>query len=145
MSACMLRSGYTITILADVTLMNYVCRVDDPLIWGVLPFKYAFNPGNHRWSLGSYDICFRNKCVKSILNFSCVFVLYLIANCNLLKSQIPLHLLHTRPSPPHPPVRILHPRRALPTNNIPSNPASVFPTILPTLKPSTQQPFGARQ
>ena len=36
-------------------------RVDDPLIWGVLPFRYAFNPSNHRWSLGSYDICFQNK------------------------------------------------------------------------------------
>jgi hypothetical protein len=37
------------------------CRMDDPLIWGVLPFRYAFNPTNHRWAFGSHDICFTNK------------------------------------------------------------------------------------
>lgn len=30
------------------------------MIWGVLPFAYHFNPENARWSLGSYDICFKN-------------------------------------------------------------------------------------
>jgi len=45
-----------------LTVSNHVSVVDDPLIWGVLPFSYAFNPGNHRWSLGSYDICFQSKC-----------------------------------------------------------------------------------
>ena len=30
------------------------------MIWGVLPFVYHFNPNNTRWSLGSYDICFKN-------------------------------------------------------------------------------------
>lgn len=35
--------------------------VDDPLTWGVLPLRYHFNPSNHRWSLGSYDIVFKNK------------------------------------------------------------------------------------
>ena len=36
--------------------------IDDPLTWGVLPLRYHFNPNNHRWSLGSYDIVFKNKC-----------------------------------------------------------------------------------
>jgi len=27
--------------------------------------KYGFNPANHRWSLGSYDICFQNKILSS--------------------------------------------------------------------------------
>ena len=40
---------------------NLLLSVDDPFMWGALPFKYAFDPGNHRWSLGSYDICFTNK------------------------------------------------------------------------------------
>ena len=34
--------------------------LDDPMIWGVLPFRYHWNPNNMRWSLGSYDICFKN-------------------------------------------------------------------------------------
>lgn len=42
-------------------LTSVACRMDDPLIWGVLPTSYAFNPSNHRWSLGSYDICFQNR------------------------------------------------------------------------------------
>ncbi len=46
---------------ANVMLTVYACRIDDPLIWGVLPMHYAFNPSNHRWSLGSYDICFQNR------------------------------------------------------------------------------------
>ncbi|KAH8595026.1 hypothetical protein B0O99DRAFT_624199 [Bisporella sp. PMI_857] len=44
-----------------ITVSNHVSVVDDPLIWGALPISYAFNPANHRWSLGSYDICFQNK------------------------------------------------------------------------------------
>lgn len=35
-------------------------RLDDPMIWGVLPFRYHWDPENNRWSLGSYDICFKN-------------------------------------------------------------------------------------
>ncbi|TKA82776.1 hypothetical protein B0A55_01781 [Friedmanniomyces simplex] len=30
-------------------------------MWGVLPFSHFWNPSNMRWSLGSYDICFRNR------------------------------------------------------------------------------------
>lgn len=35
--------------------------LDDPLIWGVLPLRYALDPENLRWSLGAHDICFKNK------------------------------------------------------------------------------------
>jgi hypothetical protein len=38
-----------------------VDRLDDPLIWGILPMSYYFNPDNMRWGLGSYDLCFTNK------------------------------------------------------------------------------------
>ncbi len=41
-------------------------RIDDPLLFGTLPFRYHFNPSNHRWGLGSHDICFTNKFVPSI-------------------------------------------------------------------------------
>ncbi|KAF2481247.1 hypothetical protein BDY17DRAFT_317926 [Neohortaea acidophila] len=43
-----------------ITVSNHLSVLDDPMIWGVLPFKYLFRPGNMRWSLGSYDICFKN-------------------------------------------------------------------------------------
>ncbi|KAI8947326.1 acyltransferase [Xylaria longipes] len=43
-----------------VTVCNHISVIDDPLMWGVLPFRYAFNPSNHRWGLGAHDICFKN-------------------------------------------------------------------------------------
>ncbi|KAI0184644.1 hypothetical protein EV127DRAFT_350009 [Xylaria flabelliformis] len=43
-----------------LTVCNHISIMDDPLMWGVLPFKYAFNPSNHRWGLGAHDICFKN-------------------------------------------------------------------------------------
>ena len=39
-------------------------------MWGALPFYYSFNPSNHRWSLGSYDICFTNKCDYALPAFT---------------------------------------------------------------------------
>ena len=44
--------------------------IDDPLTWGVLPLRYHFNPSNHRWSLGSYDIVFKNKCAIFFLPYT---------------------------------------------------------------------------
>lgn len=35
--------------------------MDDPLIWGILPLRMAFEPWNLRWGLGAHDICFKNK------------------------------------------------------------------------------------
>ncbi|RDW65299.1 hypothetical protein BP5796_09991 [Coleophoma crateriformis] len=52
-----------------ITVSNHVCVIDDPLVWGVLPMSYSFNPDNHRWSLGSYDICFKNKFMSSFFTF----------------------------------------------------------------------------
>ncbi|OAA53379.1 tafazzin [Niveomyces insectorum RCEF 264] len=44
-----------------ITVSNHVSVLDDPLIWGVLPFRYAINHQNLRWSLGSHDICYKNS------------------------------------------------------------------------------------
>ncbi|KAI1144605.1 acyltransferase [Hypoxylon sp. FL0543] len=44
-----------------ITVSNHISVLDDPIIWGVLPLKYGFNPSNHRWGLGAHDICFKNK------------------------------------------------------------------------------------
>ena len=35
--------------------------MDDPILWGILPLSYMFNPDNLRWGLASYDLCFTNK------------------------------------------------------------------------------------
>ncbi|KAI1820994.1 acyltransferase [Xylaria intraflava] len=43
-----------------LTVSNHISVFDDPLMWGVLPFRQAFNPANHRWGLGAHDICFKN-------------------------------------------------------------------------------------
>ena len=54
------RSNYQDRCRGLVTVSNHVSVVDDPLIWGALPFSFAAFAGyqNHRWMLGSHDICF---------------------------------------------------------------------------------------
>ncbi|KAI1261211.1 hypothetical protein F5Y18DRAFT_402945 [Xylariaceae sp. FL1019] len=49
-----------------ITVSNHVSIVDDPLIWGVLPFNYGFSPSNLRWSLGAHDICFKNRPLNAL-------------------------------------------------------------------------------
>lgn len=39
--------------------------LDDPLIWGILPLKYSFDPASQRWSLAAHDICFKNGFLTS--------------------------------------------------------------------------------
>nr|POF05931.1 lysophosphatidylcholine acyltransferase [Quercus suber] len=52
-----------------VTVSNHVSVLDDPLIWGVLPFRYGWDPNNMRWSLGSYDICFKNGALSAFFSY----------------------------------------------------------------------------
>ena len=136
MLVCMLHYA-SVTTSADTILMKCVYRIDDPLIWGVLPFKYGFDPGNHRWSLGSYDICFKNKCVDQI----CIYPFFVrLADSNLLISQTPFHFLHARPSPAHSQKCALSSRRTLPANNVSSNPSPLLPTLLKTSIPDPDEP-----
>lgn len=37
--------------------------MDDPIVWGALPYSYHWDPNNARWSLASHDIAFTNKSV----------------------------------------------------------------------------------
>lgn len=48
-----------------LTVSNHVSVVDDPVVWGLLPLSYAFNPNNLRWTLGAHDICFKTKLLAS--------------------------------------------------------------------------------
>ncbi|EMC98619.1 hypothetical protein BAUCODRAFT_572705 [Baudoinia panamericana UAMH 10762] len=52
-----------------ITVSNHVSVLDDPIMWGVLPNKYFWDPNNMRWSLGSYDICFRNKLFETFFSY----------------------------------------------------------------------------
>ncbi|KAK3900249.1 hypothetical protein C8A05DRAFT_36120 [Staphylotrichum tortipilum] len=48
-----------------LTVSNHISVVDDPVVWGILPLRYAFDPANLRWTLGAADICFANKTVSN--------------------------------------------------------------------------------
>ncbi|KAK4204443.1 putative lysophosphatidylcholine acyltransferase [Triangularia verruculosa] len=48
-----------------LTVSNHVSVLDDPMVWGLLPLSYAFNPNNLRWTLGAHDICFKNPVFAS--------------------------------------------------------------------------------
>ncbi|KAF4584271.1 Lysophosphatidylcholine acyltransferase [Ophiocordyceps camponoti-floridani] len=48
-----------------LTVCNHVAVLDDPLIWGVLPFRYTTEPQNLRWGLGAHDICFKNSLLST--------------------------------------------------------------------------------
>ncbi|WPG98994.1 Hypothetical protein R9X50_00179600 [Acrodontium crateriforme] len=52
-----------------ITVSNHVSVLDDPLIWGVLPYSYHWNPNNIRWGLGSYDICFKNRFTSAFFTY----------------------------------------------------------------------------
>ncbi|MCJ1404307.1 hypothetical protein MMC11_007532 [Xylographa trunciseda] len=56
-----------ITVSNHISISSF--SIDDPLIWGALPFSYAFNPSNLRWSTGSYDLCFTNKVFSTFFTF----------------------------------------------------------------------------
>ncbi|KAF2228110.1 hypothetical protein BDZ85DRAFT_255427 [Elsinoe ampelina] len=44
-----------------ITVSNHSSVLDDPLIWGSLPFSTHWSPNNIRWSLASHDLAFPNK------------------------------------------------------------------------------------
>ncbi|PNY24241.1 Lysophosphatidylcholine acyltransferase [Tolypocladium capitatum] len=44
-----------------LTVCNHVAVLDDPLMWGILPLRYAIDIENLRWGLGAHDICFKNR------------------------------------------------------------------------------------
>lgn len=44
-----------------LTVMNHMSVVDDPFLWGVLPFKYYFRVDSIRWGFGAQNVCFTNK------------------------------------------------------------------------------------
>ncbi|KAL0472997.1 hypothetical protein QR685DRAFT_435475 [Neurospora intermedia] len=62
-----------------LTVSNHISVLDDPVVWGVLPLSYAFNPNNLRWTLAAHDICFANP------TFSAFFTAGQVLPCHRLK------------------------------------------------------------
>ncbi|KAJ4399834.1 Lyso-phosphatidylcholine acyltransferase, partial [Neurospora sp. IMI 360204] len=62
-----------------LTVSNHISVLDDPVVWGVLPLSYAFNPNNLRWTLAAHDICFANR------TFSAFFTAGQVLPCHRLK------------------------------------------------------------
>ena len=44
-----------------VTVMNHTTVVDEPLVWGVLPYRHLLHRSGVRWALGAENICFKNR------------------------------------------------------------------------------------
>ncbi|CAG8624284.1 10014_t:CDS:2 [Funneliformis mosseae] len=42
-----------------LTVANHLSTVDDPLLWGSLPFRAILNLQRVRWTLGAQEICFK--------------------------------------------------------------------------------------
>lgn len=115
------------------SLRALLSSIDDPVTWGVLPFRYHLNPSNHRWSLGSYDIVFKNKC--AILPLS----KHHRTRLTDLKLQSNVHILHTRSSTPHAPPPPRPARRPLPAHPPRSRPPALPTPLLPyKLRPTSQ-------
>lgn len=59
-----------------ITVSNHISVLDDPLIWGVLPLRYTFEPWNLRWGLGAHDICFKNKALGTFFTLGQVLPIH---------------------------------------------------------------------
>ncbi|KAL1843699.1 hypothetical protein VTJ49DRAFT_399 [Mycothermus thermophilus] len=51
-----------------LTVSNHISVLDDPVVWGILPFRYMLDPANLRWTLGAADICFTNRFISSFFS-----------------------------------------------------------------------------
>ena len=60
---CVLELPLLFARLRCISTNRSVTSIDDPFMWGALPLRYAYDADNMRWSLGSYDLCFRNAYV----------------------------------------------------------------------------------
>ncbi|KAI0512775.1 acyltransferase [Xylaria bambusicola] len=85
-----------------ITVCNHVSVFDDPIMWGVLPFAFHFNPSNHRWSLGAHDICFKNAFLNAFFSAGQVLPTYRLQHSphgGLFQPTVPqaIKLLSSRP------------------------------------------------
>ncbi|KAI3659203.1 hypothetical protein MP638_000484 [Amoeboaphelidium occidentale] len=53
-----------------ITAMNHLTVLDDPLIWGCLPWSALSQHQKVRWSLAAHDICFTNILLQYFFSYA---------------------------------------------------------------------------
>ncbi|KAJ5899650.1 hypothetical protein N7495_004394 [Penicillium taxi] len=59
-----------------ITVSNHTSVMDDPLIWGLLPFRFW----NKRWSFGSHDICYQTRSLSFFFSLGQVLPTHRLAH-----------------------------------------------------------------
>ncbi|BFZ56509.1 Lyso-phosphatidylcholine acyltransferase [Savitreella phatthalungensis] len=62
------RSKDGLLLKGSLPWSNHTSVVDDPLIWGLMPWRTLIDPTMVRWSLGSADICFTNRVLSTFFS-----------------------------------------------------------------------------
>lgn len=44
-----------------LTISNHISTLDDPMLWGMMPFSTYLDTSKARWTLGAADILFTNR------------------------------------------------------------------------------------
>jgi monolysocardiolipin acyltransferase len=55
---CSVEPSFNVGFFSTGLLMS---SLDDPLLWGILPYRCLLDPKRTRWALGAADICFTNR------------------------------------------------------------------------------------
>eukprot|EP01133_Synstelium_polycarpum_P001016 gene1016-1156_t len=51
-----------------ITVSNHIANLDDPILWGNLPWSVQSEPSSMRWTLGAADILFTNPIVSTFFS-----------------------------------------------------------------------------
>ncbi|PKS12914.1 hypothetical protein jhhlp_000255 [Lomentospora prolificans] len=118
-----------------LTASNHTSVLDDPIIWGVLPLRYVFDPWNLRWSLGAQDICFKNKASTVLSQPICCVHQHPTSSLRYFKWGIARLILESDPTPDFVPMFIDGLQRVMPENRS-------FPRFLPRVGKDITVAFG---
>lgn len=56
-----------------LTVMNHMSVVDDPFIWGFLPWRFYSNVDDIRWGLAAANLCFASKSASYFFSLGKIF------------------------------------------------------------------------
>lgn len=51
-----------------LTISNHISTLDDPMMWGMMPFSTYFDTSKARWTLGAADIMFTNRFISPLFH-----------------------------------------------------------------------------
>jgi len=49
-----------------ITISNHISTLDDPMMWGMMPFRTYFDTRTVRWTMGAADILFTNRWISPL-------------------------------------------------------------------------------